>query len=79
MHGAHRDVLDDGTFDVAEHLGVGFALVVVRVDIDDKEVLILALMRLPRGVREVLMGVVLIEAEVADLVLGRHIHGNSPV
>ena len=37
---------DHRAFDVLEHVLVGFALVVVRVDVDDEEILIVALARL---------------------------------
>ena len=51
-----RLAADHRTFDVFEHVLVGFALVVMRVDVDDQEILIVALARLLGRVLEMLRG-----------------------
>jgi len=55
-------------------LVVGFALVVVRVHVDDEKILVVALARLPGGVLEVPRGRVVLGGELAHLAAG-HVHG----
>ena len=74
VHGLH---LDDGVLDVAEHVLVGLALVVVRVHIDDQEVLVVALPRLLAGMLERLGFRVLLGIELADFV-SHHVHERCP-
>ena len=45
----------------------GLVLVVMRVDVDDQEILVFALHRLLGGMRERLRGVVVLEREIAQL------------
>ncbi len=49
-----RLATDHRAFDVLEHLSVGLILVMVRVDVDDQEVLIVAGARLRAGVLQML-------------------------
>src|SRR5262249_59104041 len=51
-----RLAADHRALDVCEDFVVRLALVVVRVHVDDKKILVVALARLPRGMLEVLRG-----------------------
>ena len=68
---------DHRAFDVVEHLGVVLVLVMVRVDVDDQEVLIVARPRLLAGVFEMLGRRKHFEFDGANVV-ARHVHGSSP-
>ena len=68
---------DHRAFDVVEHLGVVLVLVVVRVDVDDQEVLIVARPRLLAGVLEVFGRREHFEFDGTNVV-ARHVHGSSP-
>ena len=68
---------DHRAFDVVEHLGVVLVLVMVRVDVDDQEVLIVARPRLLAGVFEMLGRREHFEFDGANVV-ARHVHGSSP-
>jgi hypothetical protein len=52
----HRLAAEHGTFDVFEHVLVGFAFIVVRVDVDDEKILVVALARLLGRMLEMLRG-----------------------
>ena len=54
-----------------------FELVVVRVDVDDRELVVVALLGLPRGVRQHLAGVELVDLHAA-VVAEREIHHGVP-
>src|SRR6185369_9492481 len=73
----HRGAPDHRAVDIGEHVLVGFVLVVMGVDVDDEEVVVVALARLLGGVLEIFRGRILIEARGADLV-ARHVHGRFP-
>ena len=68
---------DHRTFDVVEHLGVVLILVMVRVDVDDQEVLIVARPRLLAGVCKMLRRRKHFEIDGTNVV-ARHVHGSSP-
>jgi hypothetical protein len=42
----HGRMANDGAVYVAEHIGIGFALIVMRIDVDDQEFIVFALPRL---------------------------------
>jgi len=70
----HRLAADHRTFDVLEHVLVGLAFIVVRVHVDDQEILVVALARLLRGMARWLRGRVVLAGKLADFAAG-HIHG----
>src|SRR5262249_19602090 len=69
-----RLTADHWALDVCEDLVVGFALVVVRVHVDDEKILVVALARLPRGMLEVLRGRIVLGGELAHFAAG-HVQG----
>ena len=77
-----RRRIDDVTadyraFDVFEDLLVRFVLVVMRIDVDDQEILIVADARLLRRVFEMFCGRVIVEVKLADFARSR-IHDLLP-
>src|SRR3954447_21592374 len=74
--GFHRLALDNWAFEIAVDLLVGLVLVMVRVDVDDQKVLIVALMRLLARVFERFRFGELVEIEVANLV-ANHVHQST--
>ncbi len=73
-----RGAADHRIVDVGEDLLVGLVLVVVRVDVDDQEILVVARPRLLGGVLEVLGDGELVEPELAHF-RAWHVHGRSPI
>src|SRR5262249_3769186 len=76
-HAVHGGAAGHPAVDVFEDVAVGLVLVMVRIHVDDEEVLVVALARLLGGVLEMLLDRELVEAQVADLAT-RHVHGRSP-
>src|SRR5580704_14789080 len=72
-----RGAPDHRAFDILEQLLVGLVLIVMGVDIDDEEVLVVALPRLRGGVHKVVGHRELVEPQLAHLRAG-HVHGGSP-
>ena len=66
---------DHRAFDIVEHLGVVLVLVVVRVDVDDQEILIVSRARLLAGVLEVLGRREQFKLDGA-YATDRHVHGS---
>ena len=69
--GFERVAAQDGAFDVAEHVAIMLALIMVSVDVDDEEVLVIARARLLGRVLQVLAGIVGVEPQAAHFVVDR--------
>src|SRR6185312_17484180 len=77
LHRVDSLAADDRTFDILEDFLVGLALIMMRVDVDDQEILIVARARLLAGVSERLGLRELVGGDLADFV-SQHVHGDSP-
>jgi hypothetical protein len=72
----HRLAPNHRALDEFEHVLVGLAFIVVRVHVDDQEILVIALARLLGGVLQVLAGRVVVAGKLAHFA-AEHIHGRA--
>src|SRR5262249_20218849 len=73
-HAVEGGAADHRVLDVLEDLAVGVVLVMMRIHVDDEEILVVALARLLGRVLQVLLDRKLVEAQVADFT-SWHVHG----
>src|SRR5262249_39556070 len=74
----HGLTADHRVLDVFKDFSIGFALVMVRIDVDDQEILIIARACLLGSMLEMLRGVVIVGRELAYFAAG-HVHGKTPL